>query len=32
MEYSCNDHPGKYSLILYTSWCNFRFLVVIIDN
>jgi len=24
MEYSSKDHPGKYALILYTSWCNFR--------
>lgn len=24
LEYSYNDHPWLYSLVLYTTWCNFR--------
>lgn len=24
LDYTTKDHPGLFSLVLYTSWCNFR--------
>jgi len=24
LDFTTKDHPGLYSLVLYTSWCNFR--------